>query len=404
MATTFPSDGSSGDGLRVAVAGVNFGWGSAGKLAAILEALRADAPGVHVTGYATELGRKILPDGLVDHWSDCDESDAAAAAAAILRAEHAAALVILDPDLAEAVQAGGCPVIYVDSLPYLWTQFDPLPRNVASYCAQRSLPLSATSQRLLERVENLHWVDPIVSPELSNGGQSKHPEEPVVLVNFGGLHSPQDDEEVADNYVSLVLPAVLEAARRVGAERAVIAGNLTVPPTQDEAQTSVQLVHLHGDQHGFFDWLRKARWIATSPGLTTILEIAALGRAAALLPPQNLSQFHHGRFVCDAVGGDLIVGWPSELLAAGDVEAWQDTGGEIYALERIYRGIRECRRLLPIIGPELAAESARALERADSRPAAFAPLAGSPDGASQVSSRVTEVARARRARVDPPCK
>jgi hydroxymethylcytosylglucuronate/cytosylglucuronate synthase len=379
---------------------VDFGWGSAGKLAAILEALRADVPGVHVTGFATELGRKVLPHGLVDGWSDCDTSDSAALAAAILQAEYAAALVILDPDLAEAVQAGGCPVVYVDSLPYLWTQFDPLPRAVAAYCAQRSLPLSARAQRQLEAVENLHWVDPIVSPALAGAPRSEHRKEPVILVNFGGLHSPQNEEEAAHNYVSSTLPAILEAGRRVGAERAVIAGNLPIPHSPSESQLPLQLTYLDGDQRSFFRWLRKARWVATSPGLTTILEIAALSRAAALLPPQNLSQFHHSRFVNEAIGGNLAIGWPTELLALDDVVAWQETGGETYALERIYRGIGECRRRLPAIGPALVTGCVRALEEANSRPAAFAPLAGSADGARQVVSCITEVTAGHRRTVD----
>lgn len=399
MATTSPPENGKGVGIRLAIAGVDFGWGSAGKLAAILAALRMVVPGLHVTGYATRLGRRILSPGLVDRWSDCEAADVTSTGRVIARERNDAALVVLDPDLAVAIEANGCPVVYVDSLPYLWTEFDPVPKTVSAYCAQRSVPLPVSALSVLDEVENLHWVDPIVSPELAaRGNAGGNGDDPVLLVNFGGLHSPQDEEEAAENYVALVLPALLEAARKLGVERVVIAGNMTSVEVPDSIRDGFELVCLQGDQRAFFKWLRKAHWIVTSPGLTTILEISALGRTAVLLPPQNLSQFHHSEFVRNAVGGGLTVDWPENLLAYGDVVAWQQSGGEIYALERIYGGIRDCRGNIAAVAPALTAGFAAALAEAGSRPSAFAPLARSPHGAAQVADRVIAVAAGQSAR------
>lgn len=370
--------------MRVVVSGAEFGWGSAGKLNAILEVLRTRRPDVHVIGLGTKLGRGIVSKGLVDEWSDGDVAVDGAMSRAIGRARADAAIVVLDPKAADLIAAAGCPVVYVDSLPYLWTEHDPLPRAAACYCAQRSVPLPERARRLLASVPNLTWVEPIVSPRLTQAA-AKSIQADCVLVTVGGVHSETAADEAASQYLATILPPVADAARTRGARRLVLAGNVGVDDIPPIDGIAVELVS--GDQSAFFAQLRSARWIVASPGLTTILEVAALGRSAVLLPPQNLSQLLHGDHVKAAVDPSVVVDWPSTVLRHADVRGWH-ARGEVYALKRIYAAIRRVAQRPQTIHDQLREAIGRGLDACDAAPDAYSTLVRSARGADTVVDRL----------------
>lgn len=92
------------------------------------------------------------------------------------------AVNVLDPELASFFERIGLSVIYIDSLPFMWTKADFIPNNVYAYCGQK-YP-NYILNPALDLVAHYIWVDPIV-PEFT-----KNNSEDYIVFNFGGLHSP----------------------------------------------------------------------------------------------------------------------------------------------------------------------------------------------------------------------
>ncbi|MFG2134825.1 hydroxymethylcytosylglucuronate/cytosylglucuronate synthase [Streptomyces sp. NPDC048751] len=379
--------------LRILVSGVNFGWGSAGKLSSVLGALRSRTD-LEVTGIGTELGRPVLADLGITRWRTVDASDAAQVDALVAELAPDLALVILDPALATALQGAGCPVIYVDSLPFLWTEHDPLPVDVELYCAQRTLPLPPAAESALGRVRNLTWVPPIVPDSAGLARAASRAESGAVgrdaglaVLNLGGLHSPFTGG-TDDSYQRLVLKPALDALSRAGAERVVITGNL--PPDAVLPRTGAMTVEARKCAHGdFVDLLLRAGRIMTSPGLTTLLEIAAIDRNAVLLPPQNLSQVLNGDLVEQACSARLRTSWPGQVLTRASIDTWHRQGEE-YAVERMRAHIADAcaEHLREVVTRELTTGLDKGLDLLANGAPSFARIAQDFDGAERVAAEI----------------
>ncbi|GAA2654989.1 hydroxymethylcytosylglucuronate/cytosylglucuronate synthase [Streptomyces lunalinharesii] len=348
-----PAPGPAAD--TIAVTGVEFGWGSSGKLSALLAALRerSERP-LRFVGLGSGLGRPLLAGQGIERWYDLPAGDgpARAAVAEFVRDERVrAALVVLDGAAATALEGAGVPTVFVDSLPFLWTEGDrdALPLEVSAYCAQRCVELPDASREVLGSVRELRWVEAVVG---SAGPVPAHPRRSGprpggrALVNLGGLRAP----ELADwtRYPRIVVPAVLAALAAYGAHEVHVAGNLPrevverlaagmfhVKPVAGGRMTVTAGALPHGE---FLARLAECEVLLTSPGLTTLLEAGSLGVATVCLPPQNLSQIFNGRFHSRAVGADVRVVWPSTVLSEETVMALR-SDGEDAALRVVYDGI-----------------------------------------------------------------
>jgi hydroxymethylcytosylglucuronate/cytosylglucuronate synthase len=379
--------------LRILASGVNFGWGSAGKLSSVLRALGSRTD-LEVTGVGTELGRPVLAGLGITRWRTVDAADAAQVKALVAELAPDLALVILDPELATALQNVGCPVIYVDSLPFLWTEHDPLPVDVELYCAQRTLPLPPAAESALGRVENLTWVPPIVpdSAGLSRAAQrtksaATSRDAGLAVLNLGGLHSPFTGS-TDDSYQSLVLEPALDALSRTAVERVVITGNLA--PDAVVPSHGSMTVEARSCAHGeFVDLLLRAGWILTSPGLTTMLEIAAIDRSAVLLPPQNLSQVLNGDLVEYGCSPQLRTSWPAQVLTRASTDTWHREGEE-FAVERIRASIAAARsdHLRDVVVGELTTGIEKGLALLASGAPSFARIAQDFSGAERVAEEI----------------
>ncbi|MGW2555088.1 hydroxymethylcytosylglucuronate/cytosylglucuronate synthase [Streptomyces sp. NPDC001635] len=328
--------------------GADFGWGSSGKLSAIITALRARSPRpLRFVGLGSRLGRSLLAELGVDRWHDTGNDPVAAAEMA--KAEGAAAaLVVLEGTAAGALEVAGIPTVFVDSLPFLWTQADreALPFHASVYCAQKCVQLSAASRDILDSVKNLQWVEAVVAPGVterpaSSFGKKTTPSLQRALVNFGGLQSPA----LADwtSYPRAVLAPVLDALATYGMREVHIAGNL---PPEFLVQVVPKYAQLEGQtvscgplgHREFLERLAASDVLLTSPGLTTLLEAGALATPVVCLPPQNLSQIFNGRFHSRATGAGARVRWPEHVLSEDAVLA-DRTVSEEETLRVIYAGI-----------------------------------------------------------------
>ncbi|MEU7478414.1 hydroxymethylcytosylglucuronate/cytosylglucuronate synthase [Lentzea sp. NPDC042327] len=333
----------------LAVAAAEFGWGSAGKLSAVLAALRAGDPRPRrVVLLGSGLGRPLLAGHGIDAVHEV--STPGAVAEVLAEEEVDAALVVLDPAIANACTAAGVPTTYVDSLPFLWTRGDlpGFPVAVAAYCAQRCLELPAGSEEVLGHVQRLHWVDPVVEHAAAGG-----PGVPAgrwrgaggrALVNLGGLRSPHAADWAA--YPRLVVPAVLTALRDTGFEEAHVAGNVPAELAAELVRSAPERLRVSAGPLARADFLARLDGgcdvLVTSPGLTTLLEASSRGVPVVALPPQNLSQVFNARFHRAAVGDRFGVRWPAGVFTDEEAVA-ASAGGEEAALEVVYGGISRAR-------------------------------------------------------------
>ncbi|WP_405624499.1 hydroxymethylcytosylglucuronate/cytosylglucuronate synthase [Streptomyces sp. NBC_01396] len=397
--------------VTVALCGVEFGWGSAGKLGAIVHALRAELGDcVRFVGLGSRLGREIVRGHGVEEWHDVDLTDARALRALVDERSLDAAVCVLDRAAAVALEDAGCPVVFVDSLPFLWTKddLDSLPLRASAYCAQLVPGLPGPAWPVLARVENLRWVESVVVPgPVRTGGEMRPAGERRAVVSLGGLLSPLLDDPSA--YLSLTVPAALDALAAWGTRQVTLCGNvpegvfdgITVPAGLDVRSGAL------GHQ-GFLTEIAEADVLLTSPGLTTLLETSTRGVPVVCLPPQNISQILNASFYAQATEAP-VAEWPEEVFRAqevldarlatapGDVADGGGSPGEDAALELIYGGIE---RAAHTPAPVRAALTERigaclaAVERQQGQWTALARLVGT-GGAAQVADIVLATAARR---------
>ncbi|MEU7107040.1 hydroxymethylcytosylglucuronate/cytosylglucuronate synthase [Streptomyces sp. NPDC046215] len=334
--------------MTVAVAGAEFGWGSSGKLSAVLAALRGRAARpLRFVGLASGLGRPLLAEHPIDRWYDLPGSahDVPGALTDVVRAERVdAAVVVLDGAAAMALETAGVPTVFVDSLPFLWTEGDrsALPLDVSAYCAQSCVELPAECRGVLESVRALHWVEAVIGTGPGAGAAPAAPAGPfrTALVSLGGLRAPHLGDWTP--YPRLVVPAALEALAAYGVREVHVAGNLPAGTAEQiangPASAPVRVTAGALSHSAFLRRLADCDVLLASPGLTTLLEAGSLAVPTVCLPPQNLSQIFNGRFHSRAVRRDVRVVWPSGVFAEDEALALR-AAGEDAALQVIYRGI-----------------------------------------------------------------
>lgn len=383
-----PPDGAP---VTIALAGAQFGWGSVGKLAAVVDSLRA-RHGDHLrfVGLDSVLGRPVLEGHAVTAWLDAPEDDEGLTA---LLAAHgvAAAIVVLDTTLAGRLESAGCPVVYVDSLPFLWTEADHVPTEVSAYCAQLCPSLPQASWPVLRRVRSLHWVGPVVGTAPSGAAR---PVPGRAVLNVGGLDSPFRDPD-DDSYLRLVLSPALNALRETGFGEVVITGNVDIDrlPLAPGAARGLALSGGRLTRGDFVAAQRAAELVVTSPGRTTLLETASLNQRCVLLPPQNISQVLNAADVAVQVAPGIVVGWPERVLDLTEVEK-RKALGEGEAVEFVYGRISEAGRTSPEeTGRWLVDRLVAAIGRSAPPDAWMAPFAGPPgnDGAGEVADLLARI-------------
>ncbi|MEV8477438.1 hydroxymethylcytosylglucuronate/cytosylglucuronate synthase [Streptomyces sp. NPDC051173] len=340
-----PAPGRSaacGEPVTVAVAGVEFGWGSSGKLSAVLSALRERSPSpLRFVGLASRLGRPVLAGHGIHRWYDLPDGGTVEDIVASERVR--AAVVVLDGPAATALEGAGVPTVFVDSLPFMWSEGDrsTLPLDVTAYCAQQCLELPPECRDVLASVRALRWVEAVIGTPPVTGAADPSPDRPYrrALISLGGLRAPRLTDWSA--YPTVVVPAALGALAAHGVREAHVAGNLPadlagqlIGRTNGELRVTAGALS-HGE---FLAGLADFDVLLASPGLTTLLEAGSLRVPTVCLPPQNLSQIFNGRFHSRAVDADVRVVWPKDVFCEDEALALRSRG-EDEALDLIYGGI-----------------------------------------------------------------
>lgn len=202
------------------------------------------------------------------------------------------AVVVLKNKMARLLLELGVKVVYVDSLPFMWSQKDAetgkVPYKVDCYCAQDTIKLDKHSREIFSKVDNLCWIKPIVNQSIKEKITIK--DKDFILINLGGLHSPSTK---GDSYIDIVLKTLLKIYKD---EHIIITTSTKSKKRlentiKDYLNKKVKIKTLK--QEEFYTYITKSKEFFTSPGLTTIVENAYLNHSVIFLPPQNLSQFYN---------------------------------------------------------------------------------------------------------------
>lgn len=281
-----------------------FGLGPVGKLAAIIKRSENDF-NWFATGEQFDFSvfdKNIFID-------TCWSMDKDAVAKFIQKYHIKIALVVLKNKMARLLTELGVTVVYVDSLPFMWTPKDAaegkIPYNVAYYCAQKTLKLSDVSEKLFSKVENLLWVTPIV-----NKCRSVAIKDNYILINLGGMHSPHGTNK---DYLQLVIKPLIAVLKTYDKEIIVTCGKNAQEDVKSVVGEAVMVTTFSQDT--FINKVLSASLFFTAPGMTTIVEILQGNIPTILLPPQNLSQFYNIEYAKAALSRYKCIDWLTEKLS-----------------------------------------------------------------------------------------
>ena len=250
------------------------------------------------------------------------------------------AIVVLDVELATILMNLNVKVIFVDSLPFMWTQADIdeglLPLDATVYCAQKCCNLTEASKKVLAQVKNLKWINPIQS-KLEK--KYRPYEEDYIHINVGGLHSPIGNGE---SYIKTVIIPLLKIFK---SEKIIITCGTTAKISilnelKNEGIDSRNIKVETLQQKDFISSINNAKLFLTSPGLTTIYETESLHKPTIILPPQNLSQFYNIEYAKKILDEYKTINWDTQKLNLDYLQSILPKG-ETYVVDKIYEFITE---------------------------------------------------------------
>ena len=250
------------------------------------------------------------------------------------------AIVVLDVELATTLMSLGVKVIFVDSLPFMWTQADIdeglLPLDATVYCAQKCCNLTNDSKKVLAQVKKLVWINPIQS-KLENSYRPY--KEDYIHINVGGLHSPIGNGE---SYIKTVIIPLLKFFK---SEKIIITCGTDAKKSilkelklENIDSKNIRIETL--PQKDFLSSVNNSKLFLTSPGLTTIYETESLHKPTIILPPQNLSQFYNIEYAKKILNKYKTINWGTQKLNLDYLQSILPKG-ETYVVDKIYEFITE---------------------------------------------------------------
>ena len=283
---------------RVAYVTTAFGFGPASKAAAIAEAMKEHDSETQLDFFGNGIDYEFAArSGVYDRLYRLDVDDPVVVAHLVpLLDAYDAAVVVINPLVAEAWPKGGPPLYYVDSLAWMWSTPPAGLDKAARYFAQDFL-LPRPRVDAWGKNIRIQVVPPIISTSARTGRFSI--DASVLLVNFAGCANPFTPTEQYLPHATLQIEAILRA-RPENIKRIVVASNkgladLLKTEFRDEPRTEFD----HFEPSEFQYLLATSSLIFTTPGLTTTLEAAQLRRELRLLLPLNYSQALISERYCD---------------------------------------------------------------------------------------------------------
>lgn len=313
----------------------NFGLGPVGKVSSIVTGL-SDEYNFFACG--NEFDVNIFKDGMFK--DKLFSKDKEKIAEFIKKHTINYAIVVLDVELATILMNLNVKVIFVDSLPFMWTQADIdeglLPLDATVYCAQKCCNLTEASKKVLAQVKKLKWINPIQSKLEKKYRPYK---EDYIHINVGGLHSPIGNGESYIKTVIIPLLKIFKSEKIIitcGTNAKISILNELKNKNVDSRNIKVETLR----QRDFISSINNAKLFLTSPGLTTIYETESLHKPTIILPPQNLSQFYNIEYAKKILDKYKVINWSTQKLNLDYLQSILPKG-ETYVVDKIYEFITE---------------------------------------------------------------
>ena len=313
----------------------NFGLGPVGKVSSIVTGL-SDEYNFFACG--NEFDVNIFKDGMFK--DKLFSKDKEKIAEFIKKHTINYAIVVLDVELATILMNLNVKVIFVDSLPFMWTQADIdeglLPLDATVYCAQKCCNLTEASKKVLAQVKKLKWINPIQSKLEKKYRPYK---EDYIHINVGGLHSPIGNGESYIKTVIIPLLKIFKSEKIIitcGTNAKISILNELKNKNVDSRNIKVETLR----QRDFISSINNAKLFLTSPGLTTIYETESLHKPTIILSPQNLSQFYNIEYAKKILDKYKVINWSTQKLNLDYLQSILPKG-ETYVVDKIYEFITE---------------------------------------------------------------
>jgi hypothetical protein len=283
----------------VRFAPVYYGFGPAGKCLHVARALRA------LLGVDTEF--ELVAPGPVlqmaesELFGHCGEEPSDRRADVVVSFMNRAAAFL--------AEQRGEPIVFVDSLAWLWDKPLELPSRLALYLYQELPLFPARRSNVKQWGQRALPVGGIVGPR--SGGVD--PEKAVELaVSISGIENFEVSVSGGNAFYAQLIARELESLMESKAVDVAILGNRVALEAYFKPGFRASVGN--GRQDEALNVLRHAASAVISPGLTTVLELVSSRSGFSVLPPQNYSQVQIAKRLRSI--GVPGAGWP------GDVAPW----------------------------------------------------------------------------------
>lgn len=179
----------------------------------------------------------------------------------------------------------GAPVLYLDTLFWMWDEIDPAIAQSAIYVAQSFRGIEENRWRIGRDISDFRIVGPLVRPGRPRARKGE------CLVSYGGMSSKLTIPGVTNRYAWVMTRLLLSAFERAPAfDKYVFRGSARVMEAlaREFGDSRCEFGFAPRAQH--VEEMATARNVLLSPGLTGAYEALASEAPTWLLPPQNYSQ------------------------------------------------------------------------------------------------------------------
>lgn len=266
--------------MKLGVAAQSFGFGPASKAAIIVRELirysNIIEPIILANGIAHEFFKREKLNSIPQICPSTNSKELTE-----LCNHLSASVVALDPNWVNFLN-DKCPVFFIDSLGFIWGEdfFDKNPSllKVEKYFVQ---DIFGAYERLKKiGVPNLVPVGGIIKPKIEN--LSKEKNQPSMVIHLGGLLNT-----VTDSSPKIYISFISNILRKIESKISIILASKTASNALEWKFGIIPNALTHAQTLKRF---QAATCVLTSPGLTALLELAAIQVPVIPLPPQNMSQ------------------------------------------------------------------------------------------------------------------
>ncbi|MDX7991416.1 hypothetical protein [Xenorhabdus littoralis] len=235
---------------------------------------------------STQLGQKS---GLFDAIYECDTTS-------ITELAHYSDLISgaslyisnTNPNSIQFVAELGTPIIYIDTLFWMWSSLNVDLRHTEKTFIQNFHGIERNIEKFSDKLGNYEIIPPIIHSSLQQYMPDDIQSEGI-LITLGGIDTVYVD--TTDFYVHFLQELLSLPSLQSEPNITIAGGGKTIGDlAQMFAKTHPHINIGCFERQDFLQRLHRARKVLANPGLTTFYECVALNKDVFFLPPQNYSQ------------------------------------------------------------------------------------------------------------------